>query len=53
MTNIFNPGFDAKVTAELDRRSKMPDSWKYKKYAYINLELTGNPQPTFVWKMQL
>jgi hypothetical protein len=41
MTNIFNPGFDVSVTAELDRRSKMPDSWKYKKYAYINLELTG------------
>ena len=42
MANIFNPGFDAKAKAELDRRSKMPDSWKYKKYAYINLELTGN-----------
>jgi len=41
MANIFNPGFDAKAKAELDRRSKMPDSWKYKKYAYITLELTG------------
>lgn len=42
MANIFNPGFDANAKAELDRRSKMPDSWKYKKYAYINLELTSN-----------
>jgi hypothetical protein len=50
MANIFNPGFDAKAKAELDRRGglvngvqgPMPESWKYKKYAYINLELTGN-----------
>ena len=50
MANIFNPGFDAKAKAELDRRSgivngkqgSMPTAWKYKKYAYINLELTGN-----------
>jgi hypothetical protein len=46
----FNPAFDAKAKTELDRRSglvdgkqrSMPNSWKYKKYAYINLELTGN-----------
>ena len=45
----FNPAFDAKAKTELDRRSglvdgkqrSMPNSWKYKKYAYINLELTG------------
>ena len=41
MANPFNTVFNAKAWSELDRRSKMPDSWKYKKYAYINLELTG------------
>ena len=45
----FNPAFNPKAKAELDRRGglvdgkqrSMPNSWKYKKYAYINLELTG------------
>ena len=46
MESIFNPVFDEKAWAELDRRSKMPDSWKYKKYAYINLELTGKSATT-------
>ena len=54
MANPFNPVFDAKAKTELDRRSglindvqgSMPDSWKYKKYAYINLELTGKSATT-------
>jgi len=54
MGTIFNPVFDEKAWAELDRRSglidgeqgSMPDSWKYKKYAYINLELTGESATT-------
>jgi hypothetical protein len=54
MGTIFNPVFDEKAWAELDRRSglidgvqgPMPDSWKYKKYAYINLELTGESATT-------
>jgi len=41
MENPFNPIFSEAAKKELDRRSNMPDSWKYKKYAYINLELTG------------
>ena len=41
MENPFNPIFSKAAKKELDRRSNMPDSWKYKKYAYINLELTG------------
>ena len=40
-SDLFNPGFPNVAKDELDRRSKMPDSWKYKKYAYINLKLTG------------
>ena len=59
MGTIFNPDFAAAAKKELDRRSgktedgkggfiqgSMPTAWKYKKYAYINLELTGKSATT-------
>jgi hypothetical protein len=43
---LFNPGFSPAAAKELNRRGSMPDSWKYKKYAYINLKLTGKSAST-------
>jgi len=41
MVDKFNPEFPKKAKDELDDRAKHPDSWMYKKYAHISMQLTG------------
>jgi len=42
MADTFNKPFPPKAFDELDRRSKLPKDWMYRKYATISITTTGN-----------